>query len=274
MSTRGGYPVFANPPVKHVVLEVRFPSTTVEPAVADAGLRAGLHDQFPLGDRASQQTLAVDLGGGGTQMQMVELLRYQSRDRTRSVAVSPEAVTIETTEYLGFDWYLNFVRKPLAVVAEVLSPDGILSLGHRFIDEVRVSDESKPIDWSRWIDARLLAPSLVPVDAGLDAPAGWLGSMSYQTSPEMALTLRYGPMQGSGLLALGAVGVPGPSNEEPFFLLDWDSRWTPRTAPEFSAAAVIEHCKELYRPVRRMFHHLITDDLREVLSVIPEERNR
>jgi uncharacterized protein (TIGR04255 family) len=263
MPIQGNHPVFPNPSVKHVVLEVQFPSTMIDPAEADDGMRAGLRDQFPLSDQTTQQTLAVDFGGG-TQIQSVVLLRYQSRDRTRTVAVSPETVTIETTEYLGFDWYLDFLRKPLGVLADVLRPDGIVGMGHRFIDEVQVPNKGAPIDWAQWIDARLLAPSLVPIDAGLDAPIDWHGSMNYQTSTETTLTLRYGPMQSSATNSAGAGGRSAPAPADTSFMLDWDSRWTPAVVPEFTAEAVLEHCTELYGPVRTMFHHLISDNLREV----------
>ncbi|MGI8755989.1 MAG: TIGR04255 family protein [Acidimicrobiales bacterium] len=267
MSNQGDHPVYPNPSATHVVLEVQFPSTATDPATAEAGLRAGLRDQFPLGERLAQSMVTIDLGNAASAVEQITMLRYQSRDRTRTVAVTPNAVTIETTEYLGFDWYCEFLRQPLDVLAEVLQPDGIVGMGHRFIDEIRVPGGA-PADWSEWIDPLLLAPSRVPAAAGLDAPASWRGSVEYRTSDETTLTLRYGPSDGPVVLGTPASRTPVPQG--PCFLLDWDSRLRPSTAPEFTAEGAIEQCVRLYKPVRAIYHHLTIDKLRSVFAADPE----
>lgn len=267
MSNQGGHPVYPNPSATHVVLEVQFPSTATDPATAEAGLRAGLRDQFPLGEQLAQSMVTIDLGQAASAVEQIKMLRYQSRDRTRTVAVTPSAVTIETTEYLGFDWYCEFLHQPLSILAEVLEPDGILAMGHRFIDEIRVPGDN-PANWSEWIDPLLLGPSRLPREAGIDAPASWRGSVEFRTSHETTLTLRYGPTDGPVLLGTPANRTPVPQG--PCFLLDWDSRLHPNTAPEFTAEGVIEQCVRLYTPVRAIYHHLPTDKLRSVFAADPD----
>lgn len=260
MSTQGDHPVYPNPSVTHVVLEVRFPSTTTDLTTAETALRTGVRERFPLADRTATQNVTFDLGGGVPTVESGALLRFQSRDRTQTVVVAPDAVTIETTEYLGFEWYRELVRGPIQVVASTLQPDAILGMGHRFIDEIRVPDPA-PVDWRRWVDASLLAASDLPVDSGLDAPDAWLGAMTYRTGADTALTLRHGPMDGPGVTSENTTRRRAVPASGPFFLLDWDSRWTPQIAPEFTADTVLERCEALYAPVRAMFHHLTTTDL-------------
>jgi uncharacterized protein (TIGR04255 family) len=260
VSTQGDHPVYPNPSVTHVVLEVRFPSTTTDPATAEAELRAGMRERFPLADRTVTQNVTVDLGGGGSTVESGTLLRFQSRDRTQTVVVAPDAVTIETTQYLGLAWYLDLIRAPVEVVASTLQPDAIVGMGHRFIDEVRVPDPA-PVEWGRWIDSSLLAASALPQASGLDPADAWFGAVTYRTGADTTLTLRHGPMEGPGVKSENSMRrSPAPANG-PFFLLDWDSRWAPEVAPEFTADAVLERCEALYAPVRSMFHHLLSDEL-------------
>lgn len=262
MSTQADHPVFPNPSIALVVLEVRFPPTTTKPDVAQAELRAGLRQHYPLAEQFALQNLTVDLASGGNQLESGLLLRYSSRDRTASVAISPDAVIIETSRYLGFAWYQELLREPIRVVADVLQPDGIVGMGHRFIDEVRVPSKAGPIDWARWINGELLAPSRIPEAAGAPAPSSWQGLIHYQVSPESALTLRYGPSAAAAVPANGSTRRERPAPPGPMFLLDWDSRLTPAVVSELTVDHVLDQCASLYEPVRAMFHHLTTDDLR------------
>lgn len=268
--TTNHQPVYPNPPVTLVVLEVQFPPTATTPEQAQERLRAGLRADFPLAERLTEQTLTVTSAGtaaGETRM----LFRFSSRDRTSAVAVRANVLVIETTRYLGFDWYLDFLREPLATAIDVLAPDGILALGHRFIDEVRVPDDGNPVDWSQWIDGALLAPSALPASAGVPAPESWQGVVSYFTTPESTLALRYGPAVGTVIADGAATRRDGPTPSGPYFLLDWDSRWTPPVVPEATTETILNRCADLYEPVRAMFHHLTTDDLRRVFATPPTE---
>ncbi len=270
MTTHHDQPVYPNPSVALVVLEVRFPPTTTTPEQAQERLRAELRAEFPLAEQFTEQRLTVTSAGTAPAGART-VSRFGSRDRTSAVAVSTDVLVIETTRYLGFEWYLDFLRGPLAIAIDVLAPDGILALGHRFIDEVRVPDDANPVDWSRWIDGALLAPSALPALAGVAAPEGWQGLINYQTTPESTLGLQYGPAVGTVIAESAAIRRDGATPSGPYFLLDWDSRWTPRAAPEATAETVLTQCRALYEPVRAMYHRLATDDLRRVFASAPTE---
>lgn len=265
MSTQGDHPVYPNPSVTHVVLEVRFPSTTTDLTTAESALRKGLGERFPLADWTAAQSVVIDLGAGASKVDTTALLQFQSRDRTQTVIVAPDAVTIETSEYLGLEWYLDMIRSPIEVVAQSMAPAAVLAMGHRFIDEIRIP-AGGPDDWSHLLDPALFAASGIAADAGVDPPLGWQGTIAFNTSEESTLTLRHGPMNGAGVVPNGVTRRREQPPPGPYFLLDWDSRWTPRTAPEFDAEAIIARCADLYAPVRSMFHHLVSSELVQVFA--------
>jgi hypothetical protein len=45
-------------------------------------------------------------------------------------------------------------------------------------------------------------------------------------------------------------------------------------APEFTADEVLARCADLYAPVRKIFHHISTDELRGVFAEPPEAGER
>lgn len=85
------------------------------------------------------------------------------------------------------------------------------------------------------------------------------------------MTLRFGPADGVAVPVEGATRRLGAERSGPFFLLDWDSTWTPEVPPEFTEAKVLEQCAELYAPVRSMFHHITSDRLRQIFKEQPEQ---
>lgn len=266
MTDASGYPVYPNHPVALVVLAVEFPPAAATPKMLDR-LRSVLRSAFPL---MHQEQRVVLQPGAAPSQQIQQVPRFLTRDRTMAVAVTAESVVIETTRYRGFDWYLDQVRKPIEAIEKVVRPDAVLSLGHRYIDEVRVPGSGEP-DWAQWLDACLLAPAGLPVGAGLSAPERWQAMAHFQTGPESSLTLRYGPTAGSGVPADGTTRREFPAPNGPFFLLDWDSRWQPVVAPEFKSSLILEQCEALYQPVRSMFRHVTNDGLRGVFASTVKE---
>ncbi len=269
MADEKAHPVYPSPPVALVVLAAEFPPVSTTEEVLGR-LRERLRTDFPLIAHGQQQRVTVQ--GGEMQQEIRSVPRFTTRDRTMAVAVTHDGMVIETSRYLGFDWYLDLVRGPVSAIAEVLAPDAIVSLGHRYIDEVRVPDSGALVDWKRWIHPDLLVPARLPVDASVPAPNHWQSTVSYQTTSESSLTLRYGPMEGLAVPADGATRRLGPVTAGQYFLLDWDSRWQPEVAPEFSVEEILNSCRKLYDPVRRLFRYVTTEELRKVFAARQEER--
>lgn len=257
--------VYPNAPVRMVVLAVAFPEAPISEAQTD-DLHDALRPGFPLRERLHEQSLVVDLGGGtGAHQQVRAIPRFSTRDRQVTMAVTTTSVVIEARTYEGFDRYLDLVRAPLDAVARVVKPDGVTSIGHRFIDEVHLPSDTS--DLEPWFDPALLAmPTL------LDGPTeGWQAVVSYRLSSEAQMTLRYGPLDASL--------VPSPEGKvrtysTPVVGLDWDSHWQPQSIPEFDATAILDQLSVMYAPVRTLFHRVCTDQLRRTFEAEPTERTR
>lgn len=242
-------------PVELVVLAVEFPPTTISWEQMEA-IRDALRSEFPLAERQVETRVEFFAGGSATPEQhSVEVLRLSTRDRRTVVQVGPERVVIETRRYDHFEWFTALVRTPLAVVQQLVRPDGINTIGHRFIDEVHLpAADGDSLD--RWFDPAVLAmPNLV------DGELPWQAAVTYQLTSESQLTLRYGPILTSLVPNLSA---PPVRFDEPVFALDWDSQWRAIEAvPEFTAEDIISRVEEMYRPVRSLFQQVCTDELRQ-----------
>lgn len=254
--------VYPDAPVRLVVLAVGFPESEVSEEHANQ-LREAVRDQFPLREQLQEQGLLVGLGPAPETRQVVRSIqRFSTRDRQTTMAVTSTSVVIEARSYGGFDAYLDLVRVPIEAVAEVVQPDGVVSIGHRFIDEVHLPVGTS--DLSPWFDPALLAmPTL------LEEADGWQAVVSYRLGGDSQMTLRYGPIDASV--------VPAPDGKvrtfsNPVVLLDWDSHWQPSSVPEFRTDAILVRLESMYEPVRSMFRRVCTDELRRTFESDPTGR--
>lgn len=246
--------VYPDAPVRLVVLSVEYPAVPASDGQVDL-LRAALRGQFPLIAQKAEAHVTVQVGPSpAARQQVVSFPSFTTRDRRASVAVTPTQLVIETRQYEGFDWYVGLVEPALQAVAEVLGPDAVIAMGHRFIDEVHLP--AGDVDLTRWFDPALAAmPNLIG-----PPPERWHAIVSFQTDPESQLTLRYGLLDAPIVPPLTGRPVPFAT---PVMGLDWDSRWTPAVAPEFDPGLVVDRLVNLYAPVRALFNRVCTDALRQ-----------
>ena len=178
-----------------------------------------------------------------------------SRDQTWIVTVEQNRLTLQTTNYQGFEEFQAFLVKALRALKQTSCPDGITRIGLRYIDEISVPEESP--DWSNW-----LSDWLVPKVSSNLYPSTWLGNVQYDIEAEHHLVLRYGPPPGPVVSPDGPLRVTR-SYPGPIFLLDFDSYWQPETIPLFSHETVKEQTSRLHKPVNDLFESLITEHSRE-----------
>jgi uncharacterized protein (TIGR04255 family) len=258
--------VFPNAPLALVAFEVRYlecAALIARPALER--LKAALAEHLPLRDDLRQQvTLSLAAAEAPAVQQVTVVPRFTTRNRTTACQVSPTSLIIETTAYAGFDPFLSLIRAALEAVAEVERPDGVTRVGLRYIDEIRVPGIAEPPGaWNGYINEHLLAPVAEEfVKAAQLIPRTWQGVVQYETGPDRAVVLRYGPAEGYAV----PPGGPTRRRDAPppglYFLLDSDSYWHPSDEiPEFEPERLAAATRDLHTPVKALFETVVTDRL-------------
>jgi uncharacterized protein (TIGR04255 family) len=254
--------IYPNAPVVLVAFEIRHPTA---PSLSPAQLRKikqRLGTTAPI-LRSGKITNIEGVIGAADEptVRVEEFPRLISRDSTLSVSFREGSIVIETTRYRGWERFRKLIEDVLNVRLEVGDLDGVERVGVRYIDELRVPDQTDS-SWQQWVDASLLGPTQVGEKLGLQ-PTQWQGITIFTSGTDRTVALRYGPREGYAVDPGGELKRPAPA-PGPFFLLDIDSFWMPRDeVPEFDVEELMPIAEELHSPVRKLFEGLITDELRE-----------
>lgn len=264
-------PPYPNPPLALTVLEIRY--VEIPDGVgrnAQQHLRKLLRNELPLVESITEQQVEVALGAPmPASIQRRTMPRFVTRDRTTALVVKEDALVLETTTYEGWEeQFRPLLDTVINAMQQAEPPDGVLRVGLRYIDEIRVPAISVlPGDWRPYIDRHLLAaadPGFIPASL---TPTVWQGLVQYQTTDDSTLTVRYGPQNGHAVPPRGATRRRNPPPPGPYFLLDSDSAWQAGDeVPEFDANRILGICDSLHAPTREFFKLAVTDQLREVFN--------
>jgi len=272
--TPTGRPPYPNAPLALTVLEIRYPE--LEEGVgrrAQQHMREALRGRLPLIENIKEEQIELAIGAPmPASVQRRSFPRFTTRDRTTALVVKEQALAIETTEYEG--WEENFrplIAQVVTAFAHISPPDGLLRIGLRYIDEIRVPEiMALPGDWRPYIDEHLLAPAdpgFIPASL---RPTTWQGLVQYRTASDSTLTVRYGPQDGHAVNPRGSTRRKDAPDPGPFFLLDSDSYWQAGDeVPEFDADWIIDTCNSLHEPTREFFRIAATDKLRDEVFDAP-----
>ena len=272
----GDTPPFPNPPLVLTVLEIRYPEIAGglgddKPMV----LKAALSEHLPLMESQTEEQFAVAIGAPvPASVQRRIFPRFSTRDRTTALLVKQDALVLETTTYAGWEEHFRpLVSEVVNALGRVSRPDGVLRVGLRYIDEIRIPGiESAPGDWRGYIDEHLLAgaaPDFIPTHM---QPSVWQGVAQYQTVTGSTLAVRYGPQEGYAVDPQNATRRQCPPHPGLFFLLDSDSYWlSDEEVPEFRADWILDCCDQLHAPAREFFKIAVTDKLRDEVFNQPVE---
>jgi uncharacterized protein (TIGR04255 family) len=220
---------------------------------------------FPLPQPLQNTRLTATVGSSPT-VENETVPRFATRDQTTAVTFGAQSVSIETTQHQEFERLRELVQISVEARQKVAPVDGLMRLGLRYVDEIRVPDiRDGGIGWGEWVDASLLGPAGIGAGLGL-TPEQWQGAMVFGREGGRQVAVRYGPREGFAVMPGGPLqrSTPPPG---PFFLLDIDSFWAVSgPVPEFTTETIVGLCSDLHEPVSRLFESLITDRLRaEVL---------
>ena len=260
---------YPNDTLRWVAAEVRFPPSPALTESVPADLQNHLQSGFPILEEEVQ--LNVSVVGGGIPQQVVRR-RFLTRDRLRAVTVSREGVTLEATQYDGWtDFRGTFVRS-LEALARCALPAGVLRVGLRYIDEIRIPEAPGNLaGWSGWVDDRLIAPfSLYDPNRLTNATV----VLQYGQQGGFTTVFRAAPFaRGRTVLPQGALRVPVDTPDDAYFLLDADASWSDadRKVPEFDPGQVSGILDQLHESCLALFEASITDRLRD--DVLRRDRN-
>lgn len=187
--------VYPNAPVVLVALEVRHPTTGPLAHAQRLKLKQRLGKQLPI-LKSSRLTMLQATVGATTapEVNTEEFPKYFSRDRTLAVSIRSEAIVVEMTRYLRWEHLRELTAKVLEARQEVDGVAGVERVGLRYIDEIRVPDDTRE-GWAQWVDSTLLGPAPLGEPLGLRV-AQWHGITVFESGPDRAVALRYGPREG------------------------------------------------------------------------------
>jgi uncharacterized protein (TIGR04255 family) len=257
--------IYPNPPIVLVAVEARHPDAALLNPGERSEMKRLLASSFPL-PQPLQNTRLTATGAAPPSIENEVVPRFATRDQTTAVTFGAQSVAVETTKHRRFEHLCDLLRISIEARQKVAPVDGLVRLGLRYVDEVRVPDICDgATGWAEWVDASLLGPAVVGRQLGL-VPEQWQGATVFGRGGGREVTVRYGPREGFAVMPGGPLqrSTPPPGA---FFLLDIDSYWVATgEVPEFTAEAIVELCSDLHEPVSRLFESLITDRLRrEVL---------
>jgi uncharacterized protein (TIGR04255 family) len=264
-------PPYLNDALRWVAAEVRYPSVDALEASIPKALRDQLREQFPIPEQVTE--MVMGFGAAGPSAEQVIKHRFLARDRLTSATVSRDSILLETTFYPGWTAMSAQLGTLLTALGETLLPAGVLRVGLRYIDEVRVPTQVADVnDWAGWISDTLVAPLSIDDEA---TPTTATTVLQYGEPPGHVTTFRAAPFPaGRTVQSDGPLRMPRETPDGPYFLLDTDASWADpsRQVPEFSPARILEIADELHAPCKRLFEAAVTDRLRdEVLRRPPEE---
>jgi uncharacterized protein (TIGR04255 family) len=257
---------YPNAPVVLVAVEARHPDAALLSPGEQGEMKRLLASSFPLPQPVQNTRLITTAAGSPPTIENEMVPRFATRDQTTAVTFGGQAVSIETTKHQTFEHLCQLVRISVEARQKVAPVDGLMRLGLRYVDEIRVPDIcGDAIGWGEWVDASLLGPARVGARLGL-VPEQSQGATVFGRGDGRQIAVRYGPREGFAIMPGGLLQrtTPPPG---PFFLLDIDSFWTPiGEVPEFTTEKIVDLCADLHDPVSQLFESLITDRLRaEVL---------
>jgi len=259
---------YENDALRYAAVEVRFSPLDELEAATIADFRERVREDFAVSE--AEQQVAVNLGPTGPSTQQTFRQRFYTRDRITSAVLGRDLLILETSDYPGWTEFRDRFARLARALEGVKRPDGLLRVGIRYIDEIRVPGVESIADWEPWISPNLIAP--LTLDS--TEPSGATLALQYGTAPGLVTVFRAAPFAtGRTVQEEGPLRLPFPTPESPYFLLDTDSSWADpsRQIPEFAPDEIIVILDELHAPCARLFEASITDRLRDEILRQPRD---
>jgi uncharacterized protein (TIGR04255 family) len=242
-----------------VLIEIRHPAPVPLSQSALAVLKDELGDWTPIPEREEMRQFDLQTGENVA----VRLHKLVARDRRTAITFRPDAMTVEVTDYPGWDAFRSIVLAMVAARQDVAPVDGCTRIGLRYLNEIRapLGDDG----WSQWVVSSLLGPQDELAEMKLTIHQQQHAVQCVGPHPGDSLTLRYAAAKGAVVQSSPMLQrMKEVGGEDDFFLIDIDSAWAdPRNGvPVLDVDLVDTAIERLHEPVRTLFESLITSDLR------------
>jgi uncharacterized protein (TIGR04255 family) len=184
------------------------------------------------------------------------------------VTLGAQSLTVETTSYVRFEEFHERIGEVAAAVEELGEVSGLLRVGLRYLDEIRLPSAITTLDqWGEYVNQSLTnGIGLVP-----GSPIQLVGMVETRIADGRGLVMRYGSQPRGRLVdPNGPLRIPhSDPDDQPFFFIDIDSYWTAPEddLPEFDTATILTICDQLHGPTRETFENSISEKLRDIFRV-------
>lgn len=264
------HPTYPNDTLALVLVELRHPVAEAPAPPALAMLKETLSQWTPIAEQEEGRQIDFQTG----ELSVISNKKLVARDRRTAIAFRNDAMTVEVTDYPGWDKFWPIVRAMVSARQDIDPVDGCTRIGLRYINEIRAPLQAGT-GWKQWVSERLLGPGPELAELGLTTSAQQHVVQCEGTYPGDSLTLRYGAARGAVIKSTPLLRRrTEPSSDGDFFLIDIDSAWTdPRGGvPALDLALLDQAAERLHTPINPLFESLITNDLRtQVLQQLPEQ---
>jgi uncharacterized protein (TIGR04255 family) len=261
---------YPNDPLALVLIELRHPPTEPPARAAMAIIKEMLAEWTPIFEQEEGREFNIETG----ETKPISSKKLVARDRHTAITFRPDAMTIEVTDYPGWETFYPVVRAMVAARQDVSPVDGCIRVGLRYINEIRAPLED-PAGWALWVTDGLLGPTHQLAELKLTPKAQQHVVQCDGPEAGYSLTLRYAAGRGAVVQSSPALQrLKEPPNNGEFFLIDIDSAWSDpqNRIPALECELVDELTEKLHTPISPLFESLITHDLRtQVLDQPLEE---
>lgn len=244
-------------PLVEVVCQLRFPAILKIESGPPADFQEHLRDSFPLFERTIPFPFPANLPA-----EIATLMRQQvspsntfsSENRSAAVQLGPDAVSLTTKAYPGWDEFRAMMRRVITALNEVYRPSFFTRIGLRYTDSIergRLGLEGKK--WSDLLNREILGELSLPLFE--DNVEG----------AQRALRLKFPDGGGSILMQHGLQRIP-PATEDAY-VIDLDFYTDQRTEVD-RAADILDRFNSR---AGRAFRWCITDELHRALRPVEHQ---
>lgn len=265
------HPKYPNDPLAVVLVEIRHPPTDPPARPALAFLKDALAEWTPILQQEEVRQFNIETG----EHTALSFKKLVARNRRTVITFRPDAMTLEVTDYPGWEVFKSIVESMINSRQDVAPVDGCGRIGLRYINEIRAPLDQTS-DWSRWVAESLLGPRDQLADLKLATTAQQHLVQCDGPEPGYSLTLRYGAARGAVVQSTPTLQrQKEPPAEGDFFLIDIDTAWTDpqKGIPALDAGLVDEIGERLHAPISPVFESLITPELRTHVLELPDQGN-